>query len=97
MKAGPVDLLAQPARRGVLEVMGFIDDQVVVFGQQATSDLGVREEERVVHDDKIRRLGFGAGPVYVAVLFRAVDAHAIERIGGDASPRHLLAAVEAQL
>jgi hypothetical protein len=40
----PVDLLSQSARGGVFQVMGFVNDEVVELGQQATSDLGVGQQ-----------------------------------------------------
>ena len=74
-----------------------VDHEVVVFRQQAASNLGVGEEQGVVYDDEVGGLGFGPGAVDVAVLFRAVNPDAVERIACDARPPHLLAAIEAQL
>ncbi len=86
LQAGAVDLLPQAARGRVLQVMGFVDHQMVVLGQQAAADLGIGEQEGVVDDDQVRGFGLGSSPVHVAVLFRAVNADAIQRIRRDARP-----------
>src|SRR6266852_1515213 len=52
-----VHLLAQPARRRLFEVVRLIDHQVIELWKQATPDLGVGEQQGMVDDDKVRRLG----------------------------------------
>ena len=96
-QAGSVDLLSQAPRRRFFEVMGFIDDQVVVLRQQSAANLRVGKQQRMVDHDQVSGLGLGASPMHVAVLFRAVDADAVERVARDARPQHLLASVQAQL
>ncbi len=86
LQAGAVHLLPQAARGRVLQVVGLIDHQVVVLGQQAAADLGIGEQERVVDDDQIRGFGLRSRTVDVTVFFRAVDADAIQRIRRDARP-----------
>ena len=74
-------------------MVSLVDDEVFELGQQAASDLGIGEQQGVVDNDDVRRLGLGSGPVHVAVLLSAVDAHAVQRIGCDARPEDFLAAV----
>jgi hypothetical protein len=96
-QAGTVDLLAQTARRGFFEVMGLVDDQVVVLRQQAATDLGVGEQQRVVDDDQVRGLRLRTRAMHVAVLFGAVDADAVQRVACDPRPQHLFAAIQSKL
>ena len=77
--------------------MGFIDHQVVEPGQEAASDLGVGQQQRVVDHHDVRDLRLRARPVHVAILFRAVDADAVERVGCDARPEDLFPAMQAEL
>ena len=93
----PIDLLAQSLRGRLLQVMGLIDDQVVVVGKQPASHLGISEQKRVVDDDEVRRLRLGASPMHVAVLRGATHTDAVERVGRDVRPQHLFTTLQAQL
>jgi hypothetical protein len=93
-QARAIDLLAQAARRRLLEVMGLVDHEVVELWQQSAPYLGIGEQERVVDDDKVGRLSLRAGPVDVAILFCAVDAHAVERVTCDLCPEDLFTSVQ---
>ncbi len=92
-----IDLLAQTLRGRLLQVMRLVDDQVVIVRKQPAADLGIREQQRVVDDDEIRRFCLGASPMHIAVLGRAAHADAIERVGGDVRPKHLFTPLQPQL
>ena len=74
-----------------------VDHQVVVVRKQPAAHLGVSEQKRVVDYDEVRRLRLGASPMDVAVLGGAAHADAVERVGGDVSPQHLLTTLQAEL
>ncbi len=97
LESRSVDLLSQALGGGIFEVMRLVDHEVVEVRQQAASDLRVGEQQGVVHDDDVRRLGLGAGAVDVAVLGRAADSDAVERVRGDARPQQLFPAMQPQL
>ncbi len=96
-QAGPVHLLAQTSGRRFFEMVGLVDDEVVELRQQPASHLRVREQKRMVDHNQVRGFCLGARAVDVAILFRAVNPDAVERVGGDVGPQDLLAPVEPQL
>jgi hypothetical protein len=65
--------------------------------QQPAPGLGVGEQEGVVDHYQVRLLSLRPGAVHEAVLGRASDADAVERVRAYVRPEHLLPALEAQL
>ena len=97
VETGTVDLLAESLSRRLLEVMGLVDHEVVEPREETTAHLRIGEQKRVIDHHEVRRFGLRAGPVHVAVLRCAVHPDAVERVGGDLGPQHLLLALQAQL
>ncbi len=77
--------------------MRLVDDELVIVRKQPAADLGIREQQRVVDNDEIRRFGLGASSMHVAVLGRAAHPDAVERVGGDVCPQHLFTPLQPQL
>ena len=88
-QVGLGDAEAERVGRGGFEVMGFVDDQVVVFGQHAAAGGHIREQQGMVDDQQVGALGGLAGAVEGAGAAGALHAHfglAAFVFGGDADP-----------
>ena len=96
-QSGTVNLLPQPTRGRLFEVVRLVDDKVIELRKQAASCLDVGQQQCVVDHDKVGCLGLRTGAVDIAVLLGAVDADAVERIARDAVPQDLLSAMQPKL
>ena len=91
-QARQVDLGDAEAERvggGGFQVMGLVDDQVIVFGQHAVAGGDIRKQQGVVDDQQVGALRGLAGAVKGAGAAGALHAHfrlAAFIFGGDAHP-----------